>query len=356
MAVTPSNPRGVPVPGRNGVPTPGQQGVLRPWIVLRAAGLGDVLTIVPALRALRRAYPRDPILLAGPQGPGRLLQEAGVITGVIPMNGLEGPPPGIGWARHRALNLHGRGPRSHRLLLAGRPEWLVAYASSEAGVNGPPWRDDEHEVTRWVRLTREAGAFGRPEDLRLPAPRGASKVPVPRGAVLVHPGAGTGARLWPTARWAEVVSWLAERQRPVLLTGGVEDRRRTAAVVDAVPRPLRHWLVNLAGATELDDLTRLVAAADVVLSSDTGVAHLATAYGTPSVTLFGPVPPSRWGALADPTLHRALWTGPGEGDPTATEPDPRLLRIHPEEVVAAAQQLLVARVRRASRRSLVGER
>ena len=49
--------------------------------------------------------------------------------------------------------------------------------------------------------------------------------------------------------------------------------------------------------------------AAVVVSGDTGIAHLATGYGTPSVLLFGPTPPAWWGPLVDLDRHRVLWHG-----------------------------------------------
>ncbi|MBA2575354.1 MAG: glycosyltransferase family 9 protein, partial [Euzebyaceae bacterium] len=85
------------------------------------------------------------------------------------------------------------------------------------------------------------------------------------------------------------------------------------------------------------ELAAVVAAAGRVVCGDTGVAHLATAVGIPSVVLFGPVPPSRWGPPADRPRHRALWAG-GTGDPHAPRPDPGLLRITVEDVVAALSQ------------------
>jgi ADP-heptose:LPS heptosyltransferase len=87
-----------------------------------------------------------------------------------------------------------------------------------------------------------------------------------------------------------------------------------------------------------------VAAARVVVSGDTGVAHLATAYRRPSVVLFGPVSPALWG----PPLrtgergpqHVVLWHGDGTGDPWGTELDPALARIPFDEVTAALDRLL----------------
>jgi len=71
-----------------------------------------------------------------------------------------------------------------------------------------------------------------------------------------------------------------------------------------------------------------------VACGDTGMAHLATAMGTPSVVLFGPTPPGEWGPPADRPWHRALWAG-RRGDPHAGAPDPGLLEIGPGDVAAA---------------------
>jgi len=77
----------------------------------------------------------------------------------------------------------------------------------------------------------------------------------------------------------------------------------------------------------------VVARAALVLSGDTGVAHLATAFGTPSVVLFGPVSPGEWGPPPERSRHRALWAG-GSGDPHGRVPDPGLLALTPERVLA----------------------
>jgi ADP-heptose:LPS heptosyltransferase len=96
----------------------------------------------------------------------------------------------------------------------------------------------------------------------------------------------------------------------------------------------------LAGATDLTELAGLVAAARLVVCGDTGVAHLATAFGAPSVLLFGPTPPRWWGPrIGGP--HRVLWhEHEVPGDRWAEEPSPALLAIALEEVVAASLGLL----------------
>lgn len=95
----------------------------------------------------------------------------------------------------------------------------------------------------------------------------------------------------------------------------------------------------LAGRTGLPDLAALVSAASLVISNDTGVSHLAVAYGIPSVTLFGPVSPALWGPPAGAGRHVALWKGTGgrPGDPHGDQVDPRLLRIRVRDVLAGVR-------------------
>ena len=247
------------------------------------------------------------------------------------------------------MNLHGRGPQSHRLLAAAGPRRIVAYACPEAGVDGPRWNEAEHEVRRWTRLV-DAAASRRgvpgachPDDLRLHVPGDPPTVGRQRYAVL-HPGASSGARRWPARRWARVAAALERRGVPVVLTGGPDERALVAGV--AATAGLSRSRCT-AGELSLHGLAQLVAGASLLVCGDTGVAHLGTALGTPSVLLFGPVPPSRWGPLADPELHTVLWHGDalGEGDPHADRCDPSLLRVPVDEVLSAA----IDRLERVSR-------
>jgi ADP-heptose:LPS heptosyltransferase len=82
----------------------------------------------------------------------------------------------------------------------------------------------------------------------------------------------------------------------------------------------------------------VVAAARVVVSGDTGVAHLATAYRRPSVVLFGPVSPALWGPPPRPQ-HVVLWHGDGTGDPWGASLDPALAKITVSEVTTALAAL-----------------
>ena len=309
-------------------------------LVLRALGLGDGLTAVPALRGLRRLAGDRELVLACAHPVAELLRAHGIVDAVLPTAGLDDAPPGTllrrrTGHRHVAVNLHGRGPLSHRLLQAGEPDALVAFACRETGVTGPLWRADEHEVSRWCRLVTWAGGGCGGGDLLLGEPGDRS------GPVVVHPGAASPSGRWPPERWAAVARALAADGHEVVVTGsGPEECRAAGAVVAGAGLPAA---ADLGGRLDLPALADLVRWARLVLCGDTGVSHLATAWGTPSVTLFGPTSPRLWGPPAAGP-HVVLWHGAdgGEwhGDTHGDTPDPMLLATTVEEVLAAATGLL----------------
>jgi len=98
---------------------------------------------------------------------------------------------------------------------------------------------------------------------------------------------------------------------------------------------------NLAGWTTLGQLAAIIAHAGAVCSGDTGPAHLAAGFGTPSVVLFGPTPPSLWGPPPGDPRHRAIWKG-RRADPHAASPDEGLLDIDVPEVLDALGSLPIA--------------
>ena len=303
-------------------------------LILRALGLGDFLTALPALRALRREYRSDGIVLAGPASLEPLARLAACVDAYVACRALAPLPASVGEPAV-AVNLHGRGPQSHNVLVGTRPRRLLSFFHPEvvASRGGPVWRDDEHEVARWSRMLEAFGIAVDPTRLELPVPRR----DLPRGtanATLIHPGAASGARRWPAACWAEVARQEAVRG-PVFVTGGPSE----VSLAQEVARQagLDEGAV-LAGRTDLLDLTALVAAAGRVACGDTGVAHLATAVGTPSVVLFGPTSPALWGPPDERPQHRVIWKG-RVGDPHAAAPAPGLLEIGVEEVVMALREL-----------------
>jgi ADP-heptose:LPS heptosyltransferase len=267
----------------------------------------------------------------------------GAVDDVLPADGLTAPPvlPAGLPAPALAVNLHGRGPDSIRALRALRPGRLWTYAHpAVAGVDGPQWRDGEHEAARWCRLLAAYGVPADPGDLDLPPPAGSSPAP---GAVVVHPGASAGSRRWPADRFAAVAAALHCAGHRVVVTGDPAERPLATELAAQAGLPTG---AVLAGRTGLLALAALVAHAELVVCGDTGIGHLATAYRTPSVLLFGPLPAAEWGPPPDRPQHVVLRHGTGRGDPHAAAPDPALLAVQVSEVLSAVTTVLQARAGR----------
>ncbi len=315
-------------------------------LVLRALGTGDLLTAVPALRALRRGLPDHELLLAAPAGLAPLARLTGCVDRLLPTTARDREvpadlPPAAGRPA-LAVNLHGSGPASHRLLARLDPGALWAFRHpSVPGVPGPAWLPDEHERHRWCRLLRWYGLAADPDDLRIDPPdtAGAPDAVAYPPPVVLHPGAQAPSRRWPVDRFAAVAREVRRAGRPVVVTAGPGEETLARAVAERAglaPSAVRGGADGL----PFDTLCALLAGAACVVVGDTGIAHLATALGARSVVLHGPVSPALWGPPQDDGRHTVLWhPDPGDagrpGDPHADRPDPRLLRIGVDEVVAA---------------------
>jgi len=307
-------------------------------LILRALKLGDLLTSVPALRGLARAFPSHERIFAGPAWLEPLVrmihaEREPVVDRVVGLNELE-PLPQELEACEVAVNLHGRGPQSHRLLLAARPKQLLWFRNAEipASAGAPAWRPDEHEIVRWCRMLAAYGVTADPADTYLHRPAGARRT---ANVTVIHPGASSPARQWPVERFAAVARAERNRGHDVVITGTGGESELARRLAQAAGLPAR---AVLAGETDLLDLARTVADAGRIVCGDTGVAHLAFALNTPSVVLFGPTSPAHWGPRAGDGLHRALWAG-RRGDPHGTEADPGLLDIQADDAIAALGKL-----------------
>jgi ADP-heptose:LPS heptosyltransferase len=299
-------------------------------LALRALKLGDLLVAVPALRGLRRAFPDHELVLAAPRWLAPIVPLIGGINALLPTPGLDRP---LAWRRpvDVAVNLHGNGPESRGRLEALKPTYRIGHAAP--GWAGPEWDDFLHERDRWVRLLTWNGIVADSSDFRLCPPE--TPAPVDRATIL-HVGAAYGSRRWPIERFADVAAVLALRGHQVMVTGGPDDVFRASAVVKAAGL---HASACVAGRWELDQFAAAIAAARAVVTADTSAAHLATAYGTPSVVIFGPAAPEQWGppaegphvVLTDPLVRL--------GDPFAEDPDPALLAVLPGHVLDALDGL-----------------
>ena len=154
-----------------------------------------------------------------------------------------------------------------------------------------------------------------------------------RDFVLLNPGAGWGAKQWPAERYGQVARRLAEDGLKSLINFGPGEE----PLVRAVELASDGTAQGVAGSlTELIALTRR---ARLFIGGDTGPTHLAAALGIPVVAIFGPTNPARNGPFGTRSIVLRSPASPTTHSRRA-QPDPGMLEISSDEVVAAAQRLL----------------
>jgi len=151
--------------------------------------------------------------------------------------------------------------------------------------------------------------------------------------VLMNPGAGWGAKQWPSERYGEVAKGLAEfGLRTVVNVGPGEEK-----LSEDVETASKGAAVSIG--CSLAELIALTRKAKLFVGGDTGPMHLAAALGIPVVTVFGPTNPARNGPFGSGSivLRSSIST---TSHSRRSQPDPGLLEIRAEEVLAAARKLL----------------
>ena len=187
--------------------------------------------------------------------------------------------------------------------------------------------DDLKHVQPWLPVDVVAEAWA---DALLNSGPGSA---VGQPAVLINPGAGWGAKRWPVERYADVAQALSRRGLRVVVNAGPGEEPLAEAIVSGSGG------AAIAVNCSLDQLIALTRRVRLAIAGDTGPLHLACALGKPVVGIYGPTDPSRNGPYG--TEFRVLRSPESCRDHTRhKEPEAGLLTIQPDEVIAAADELL----------------
>lgn len=163
---------------------------------------------------------------------------------------------------------------------------------------------------------------------------------VPEQYLVIHPGSGAAVKEWPVHRWRSVAETLSAHNTSIVLTGSADEVATCSGIASDLPK-----CVSLAGLTSVPILAEVMHGATLVLGPDCGPLHLAVATATPTVHLFGPSDPRKYGPWGDPERHRVVtanWSCPRCGDLSPARPAGCgcMLAIQPVDVIAAARSVL----------------
>ncbi len=281
---------------------------VRKIAVLRVNALGDFLFTLPALEALRAAYPDAEIVLLAKAWHAQFL--AGRPSPVdrvevVPRCRGVGEEPGIaedaeqlaqffehmsGERFDLALQLHGGGRYANPFMRNLGARVTVGLKTPDAVPldRWIPYIYLQHEILRHLEVVSLVGAPSVQLEPRIAVTQedraevrrfvATSEKPL----VVLHPGATDPRRRWPPAKFAAVGDALAVAGAHVAITGTNAERE----VVETVVGEMQTEALDLCGQLSLGGLTALLAQARVVVANDTGPLHLAAAVGTATVGIY----------------------------------------------------------------------
>jgi len=130
----------------------------------------------------------------------------------------------------------------------------------------------------------------------------ALQLPLQKGKyVCIHPGSRGAWRQWPTEHFAALADYCAEQGYQAVITGTAPEM----PIVEEVIGKMHHHAINAAGKTNLGAMGVLIKNSRLLISNCTGVSHMASAFGTPSVVISMDGEPERWGPV-NKQKHRTI--------------------------------------------------
>lgn len=303
---------------------------VRNIIIFRALQIGDMLCSIPAIRALRNAYPHARITLVGLPWAKMLIErfsnyfdELIVFPGYPgfpeqPVNRLAFPEFIKNIQQQQfdlALQMQGSGNISNPLVDLFAAKNIAGFYLSE---NYCPNKDlyieypgNTHEIFRHLKLVEALGITDYTTELEFPLTDKdyedfeKSALPVTaKQYVIIHPGARGLNRQWEPKNFAAIGDYCIEMGMQVVITGTMDEMD----IAENVIKYMKHQPVNSVGKTSLGAVAVLIKRAAALISNCTGVSHIASALKTKSIVISLDGEPHRWGPL-DHRIHKTIdWT------------------------------------------------
>ncbi|MCA9230523.1 MAG: glycosyltransferase family 9 protein [Planctomycetales bacterium] len=323
------------------------------------SAIGDAIMTMPLACALREHYPNAFITWIAEPGAGAVLKGHASIDElvVLPKRWLKSPRT-VWQLRERlhALQIEvAIDPQS--LSKSAIAAWLTG-ARRRIGFKSPRGRelslalnnvrhkleqthvvDTQLELLRYLDIENPQVRFDVPRDTE--AERSVDQFFKAAGLcepfITINPGAGWGSKQWPADRFGEVAGrlWGKHGIRSLVVWAGGEERAR-AREIAAVAGD--HAVVS--PSTSLPQLAGVLRLTSMLVSADTGPAHLAAAVGTPVVGLFGPTLPEVTGPYGDQHIAIQAFHQSGRAVKRRRTPNTAMLAITVDQVCLACEQVL----------------
>jgi ADP-heptose:LPS heptosyltransferase len=352
-------------------------------LLLNRNRIGDCLFTTPAIRALRVAYPEAVMVAAVPAVNHDLLECNPCLSEVMirPLRGVTEQIRLLREIRRREFDLvisfqeksffyaalarfsgarmtvslqHWRTrPFYDRIVpvVPGRHEVEKYHAIAQAVLGPGTAPGDRFPRVAKSRSPREGDGYAlsallRPGAMELhvsPQHRAQAEAKLVRlgvgqddDLVGINPGATMEVKRWPVERFAAVGREIAlEYGAQVVILGGPGDEERAAAIAAATPRA-----VSVAGRLRLGETAALLRRCRLLVSGDTGPLHMAVALGIPTVGLFGPTNPRKYGPWGEEGIGNRGTTVLRHDRPCPECDRPCVHSISAEECLAAAERWL----------------
>jgi lipopolysaccharide heptosyltransferase I len=333
----------------------------RSILVVRLGALGDLVHALPAVAALRAAWPDARIDWLVDGRYAALLAMVPIIDRTIVVGGAAGASTlsvlrSLRRARYDAsIDLQGLLKSAAFARFSGARD-TIGFATAQLRERAASLLyttqvqadDDGHVIRKNLSLVRAlgvaAGAITCP--LAVPPTPKLAEVRTLLGAgdagafAIINPGAGWPNKQWPADRYGAVSAHLLQRHGvPSLVLWGPGELERAERVAVA-----SHGAARVAPATSLADLVAVTKAAAVFVAGDTGPMQLAAAVGTPVVGVFGPTDPARNGPWADDDVCVSRFHEcECHHKRRCRRPTPCIETIAPQEVIDAVDRRLANR-------------
>ncbi|WP_378954846.1 lipopolysaccharide heptosyltransferase II [Pelosinus sp. sgz500959] len=296
------------------------------FLIIRLSSIGDVLHSTPVAQALKIAFPDCHITWLVGQVPSSLLTSNPYIDELYIW-------PRERWETHMrrgqfksawklwqklqtdleskhfdvVLDIHGlflsgmiaaasKAPRRIGMDHTRELNWLFM---NEIAPSSP---QEVHVIQRYLSVLKPLGIHSKEYAMTLQLPEeaitfatdflrdhGISKQDT---IIAFNPGTTWPSKNWPTEYYAAVINSFKNNE-PILLCGGPGEQKLGESIIQQLNRPI----INAINQTSLLQLAALISQCSVLVTGDTGPLHMGIGLGIPTVSLFGPTDPQKFGPL-----------------------------------------------------------